>query len=290
MLEQDSIQTVSHKLHALNAICREITAVKQDRPFEFMALKDYTKVAASDPGRMAQIYWTEIFYRAHVASMTALVRHSCWMEACLDLCGENPNFLGFAACLRGLLENAADTFFSLRAVPLTIASQYKAVEEVMRGHHSSTAFICEELEQLLIHFLYARKLDASEDDPGHHKAAAVFEYVNSLVDNNDATVKKLYTELCQLAHPAAQSVQWLLRGPADSLWVGSRRDREAISSMLERHADALDTITDVPVNISISILKLLNMSHLDEVRTGSADRFTPPGWKDVEAAIAGSYS
>ena len=255
-----------------------------------MALEDYTKVAVSDPCRMAQIYWTEIFYRAHVASMTALVRHICWMEACLDLCGERPNFLGFAACLRGLLENAADTFFSLRAVPLTIASQFNGIEEMFRGHHSSKGFICEELEQLLIHFLYARKLDASEVDPGHHKAAAVFEYVNSLVDNNDAKVRKLYAELCQLAHPAAQSVQWLLRGPADSLWVGKRRDMEAISSLLERNADALDTITDVPVNISISILKLLNMSHLVEVKTTSADRYTPPGWKDVETAIAGSYS
>ncbi len=289
MHQSASVQRLRQKLEALNSICKDITAVKQSRAFEFMDLDQFRCLLQSNVSRAAQVYWTEILYRSHVASITALARHSCWIEACLKLSDGNPSFLGFAACLRGLLESSADTFFSLRAVPLTIASNYRLIGDATRGVFSGNGFVAEDLENLLIHFLYARKLEQDEMDPGNHRAEPISQYVKCLVDKEDASVKKLYAQLCQIAHPAAQSVHWMIRGLPDSLQFCQQPDDQPLHRLLEKNVEAVETVADIPVNISICTLKVLNRFCVTEVRTEPADRYTPPGWTKVEAAIDSSY-
>jgi hypothetical protein len=83
-------------------------------PYTFVSLPEFQ---ALPPHRVAQVYWQEMLYRVHWATTSNLLRHQRWFESCRILSVEQPNFLGFCACLRGLAEGAADASHSLFLKP-----------------------------------------------------------------------------------------------------------------------------------------------------------------------------
>ena len=72
--------------------------------------------------------------------------------------------------------------------------------------------ISKELEDTLIHFTHARKLSKGEDAPSTHRARQPWEYIKRIEEMNNNGVKELYSELCELVHPAADSVlMWFVK-------------------------------------------------------------------------------
>src|SRR5205807_1462669 len=104
---------------------------------------------------------------------------------------------------------------------------------------------CRMLEEQLIHFLYGRKLAQSEPAPHFHSAQHMTVYIQALCTDTDRTVEHLYRDLCQIAHPAAQSVHWLLEAAPTSLRYSEMQDDEATFAVIVRHIDAFSTIIDV---------------------------------------------
>jgi hypothetical protein len=102
---------------------------------------------------MAQVYWQEMLYRVHWAATSNLLRHQRWFESCRILSVEQPNFLGFCACLRGLTEGAADASHSLGAVPETLTTYCNGICAALRGEATSF-LVAETLENMLIRFQY----------------------------------------------------------------------------------------------------------------------------------------
>ncbi len=78
----------------------------------FMDDDEYEKLSHRDVGEAMQIYWTEILERAHIASVTAILRSRHWLSS-VNLAYADRNVLAFAAAFRGLLESAADAATSL---------------------------------------------------------------------------------------------------------------------------------------------------------------------------------
>jgi hypothetical protein len=69
--------------------------------------------------RHNQIIAMELIEKAHLASITALMRAKRWADAtCLAY--EKENFLSWCASVRGLLESAGDTVDSLLNIPVAL--------------------------------------------------------------------------------------------------------------------------------------------------------------------------
>jgi hypothetical protein len=283
MPDENSTTLMNEFLPNAGRLAKSLTDCAGAAVFEFMPEERFQLLTTSDPAEAARVYWREILYRAHLAAVTALARHARWIAACLQHYGAEPNYLGFACCFRGLLEAAADTFYSLRGVPLTIASSIELVQRAIRGQLDTGAYIAGEIEQLLIHFLYARRLDrASPIAPGH-KAETAAAYVQCLIDQNDDSVRRMYEELCGLTHPAAASVAWMLKTSPDLalLQFGGAEDGRCVRELVDRHSRAIKTVAAIPLDISVCTLRVLNRLPLREVHIPLSEAYEPAGWDRV---------
>ena len=138
--------------------------------YRFMDSQKFDELLASNPGEAARVYWLELLFRAHWAAASNIMRHKRWLNGCLRMYEDRPNFLGFAACLRGFVEASADACHSLNPVPLTLAQNHRAIAEALTGK-ASGILTCGELEESMIHFQFARKPEKGETAlPGHQAA------------------------------------------------------------------------------------------------------------------------
>jgi hypothetical protein len=104
---------------------------------------------------MNQVYWREMFARAHLATATSLLRNERWFRGAINN-AEDKNFYGFAACFRGLLEASADSFSCLRKIPGTIARDAKQLCQALDGELDVVA-VNPDLENELVHYSHARR-------------------------------------------------------------------------------------------------------------------------------------
>lgn len=247
-------------------------------------IMEHDRFTALSPAQTAQVYWTEMLYRSHWAASSNLVRHQRWFTACLALLQPNPNFIGFAAVLRGLVEASADSVHCLRNVPLTLAMINGPIRASLAGKSSSMA-LCQELEDQLIHFQFARRLKKGEG-PDSHRAKSARDYLAS-VDSPDGKLAALYSELCEVVHSAATSLLWASCADGEQVRVSAGDDGAWIEDLCSRHADAVQASLMHGVNASILVLKLLNRFPLEIVHTPALDRWQLgeiPGWGRIEAA------
>lgn len=141
-----------------------IDAIKLERlqtEYKFVPNEEFESILKRSAAKANEIYWREIFYRLHFTSVSAILRSRRWVEGIAQET-KLKNFFGFAATLRGLIESAADTTTSLKDALPTLAENYREITEALMGHLNDKLLVCKELEDELIHFMYARKLSRSE--------------------------------------------------------------------------------------------------------------------------------
>lgn len=233
-------------------------------PYPIMDVGAFEQLPLRD---MSRVYWQEMLYRAHWAAISNSIRHTRWINACLAHSVVEPNFPAFCAALRGMTEAAADTSHSLGRVPETLAACSSHVIDALHGTSSSLA-TSQELEDQLIHFQFARKLAKGEAAPDTHKAKSAAKYIEA-INHDRYPVRDLYSELCQVVHPAAQSLHWLTRMNNGGWVVGEPDDGEVILALCTRHKDSIEWIQQNSVNTTIFILQVLNAFPLSAVHTKS---------------------
>ena len=270
----------------LKTLVMEVSSVN----YEILEEDNYKDLLLKDPLAANQTYWREILYRAHWAAGSSLLRNKRWIDGCLGAF-EQGNYLAFGACLRGLLESAADTKCSLQHIPRTLAENYYLINRLLLGK-SKKLLLSEEVEDLLIHFQYARKLKKGEPAPDTHEALHMAKYIDALTQPN-LGVKSLYAELCNLAHPAAQSLMWLTKcGDGQYFWIEQGDDRSLIVELCQTNLVAIETIVQESVNIAVFLLKVLNefpikTLHGEMIRRVEVNHFAE--WKKIEAALSSGH-
>ena len=171
------------------------------RTYRIMPLAEST--ALGSIAERNQVYWREILYRAHFGACAALMRLREWLHGSKRALSDG-NVLMLAAGIRGFLEAAADTWQSFSDVPSTLADCHMVVRRAIRGDLSEQLVLAPELEGMLIHFAYARKLKPSEG-PVLHNATTARDTL-SLLEESAPAIGAVYATLCEYAHPAAASV------------------------------------------------------------------------------------
>jgi hypothetical protein len=107
---------------AARKLCTDLTSMAHIREYRFIQHDLFAKLPES---RRQQIYWQEMFLRAHWTAMLNLLRHGRWQAGCVAAYDVPSNFLSFTANLQGLVEAALDAQYSLGAVPMSFAEMYE---------------------------------------------------------------------------------------------------------------------------------------------------------------------
>jgi hypothetical protein len=252
--------------------------------YTFLDLDKYDQLS---PNERMRVYWTELLYRAHWAAASNVLRHKRWINACLALYDPNPNYIAFCAALRGLTEAAADASHSLGAVPLTLAQNYHPILEALTMK-TKTISISKALEDMLIHFQFARKLKNHEKFPETHDAEHTTTYIKSIEPPNKPLIKPLYDDLCQVTHPAAQSVLWVSKASGDNVELSAGDDKIWIMELCRGFYKAIEWVQMQSVNTSILVLKVLNVFPVKEIKTEiveSINMDTIPLWHKIDHAL-----
>jgi hypothetical protein len=187
--------------------------------------------------RMNFIVALELVEKAHLASMTALLRARRWADAtCLMY--DSENFLGWATAFRGFLESAGDTLDGLHRIPDTLALQHRKIAEGLGGM-SHAVIDASEMENALDHFVHAKWMRTKRGEENTLKAKNNIDYVSNL-DATIPEVARLYQQLCSICHPSNASIEYFFDiSPGSSFKLSPTKDAAAIDAFFSEYPDAL---------------------------------------------------
>ncbi|MEW6778225.1 MAG: hypothetical protein AB1405_18150, partial [Bdellovibrionota bacterium] len=181
-----------------------VNSIIQGQKYTIISRRQFDSILEKDPGRGHEIYWNEMLGRVHQASAATLIRQYRWIRG-MVLSIKSYSYLPYAACARGFLESAADSFSTLGCVPGALADNFPQIKSAITGQFEGGFFSNEDLENKLIHFTHARKLEKDEEKivPPSHKAETMRRYIDEL---QNSQIHDYYAFLCNITHPAAYSV------------------------------------------------------------------------------------
>ncbi len=268
---------------AARKLCTDLTSMAHLREYRFMQNELFAKI--TDSGRMQQVYWQEMFLRVHWAAILNLLRHGRWQAGCVAAYQTPGNFFSFAANLRGLIEAALDAQYSLGAVPMRLAELHTDIQRVFRGERNRRFVISSEIEDRLIHFVYARKLDKQEQRtvPDIHRALDPKEYRNAvgLPEQYRDAFRLLYDDLCGYCHPTAIGLGLLWQTlPSGALQIADLDDRATITRFVAKHNDAIQFALSVSVTTSALCLRTMNRFDFPAVHCEAVEQWN---FSDIRA-------
>lgn len=241
--------------------------------YKFMDTAEFSALYPNKTGTANRVYVEEILFRAHWASLAAVLRNRRWMHG-MDAALKYPNFFTFCACLRGMLESAADSYDSLRLVLATIAEHFASFRLALSGKVESGAICCTELEDTLIHFTHGRKVEKMEDVPASHRAKTMQQYIATLEASGSNRFRDLYRELCEITHPAAYTVHFF--AAAEAVDEGEFKfvdpnDMPFILEIISRYDDTFGALFQKTFNSAFLTLHVLNRFDDDRIKTRGVD-------------------
>lgn len=267
-----------------------IDAEASRQNYTFMDMDVFNDLIRQNPERAQAVYWREMTLRLHLACCASLLRHADWLNTLL-LAIENDNFFGTLAACRGFLESAADTFYSLGAVPKTLAQNLALIRARIKEKPTDTVFLSKELEDALIHFSHARKLQRNEAAEPMHAAKQMREYLESLKRGGVSEVHDYYSQLCSITHPSAETVMLWFEGEKESDQVVWRRTSDKHSARIDRFLlgwretnELVVTAGFMPALMSLRILHKLDfLPKIPSLKLLPLEKM--PAWKEFERHV-----
>lgn len=249
---------------AYSTLFSRIDAKELSEEYEFLNNEVYETALQNgnlQTGMGQEIYWRENLARAHIVSVASIVRTSRWIDvATREYSAEN--LFGWAAACRSLMESAGDIMHSLGPVPLTLAKHKEAVLRQLSAKDDTKIVISTDLEDALIHFTHARKVRKEETAPDSHKAEPSWKYIKHLEDMSIVGANSLYSELCDIVHPAADSVRYLFESSGQKYRLSDRTESNTIQTMAQANKETLGGCLEAALNPPILTLKMLQNFHL----------------------------
>jgi len=243
------------QLSPLYSVVLELDQRIRGVAYNYTSEQDFLKVDSIE--EMQLIYWSEIIQKMHVCGATSIKRVKKWYDA-MQAGYEAENYYAFCSALRGLVEACSDTFYTVSRIMDPICSEFCTIEQALNGQ-AKKVLLSEEIENELIHYIFARKLTKAEKSksPPSHDAKQVAAYLASVQDQG---VLDLYAELCQVSHPSQVSlVPFLLSTDEYSLILHkSDVDAELNKHLLQRHKPAILAASKLAVLPAMCVLKLIN--------------------------------
>ncbi|HIF9079420.1 TPA: hypothetical protein ACX6NP_000261 [Photobacterium damselae] len=233
-------------------------------------------------------YMSELIYRAHFGGASSLVRNLEWVKG-MAMAYEHGMLLPFASSFRSLIESTGDSSQTLSAVAKTLADNHKIISDCI-AEKENNLYSISELEDLLIHYSHGRRLQKGEEAPETHKAKSAAFYVNNLKEQTGKDFYECYSELCQLTHPAADSVLHLMLQKEDNNYEFSVGDgKTKIEELMSKYDHLITDLLMFAFNPGLLILKTLNHFPVSDCHSASlvhADFSWLPLWVKCEQSLS----
>jgi hypothetical protein len=285
----------SYTLH-IDAIRKEIAQTS----YRFIKNEHFVNELFRSKGKVgSEIVWIEILYRSHYCAVTALLRTDSWLNA-LILSKGAANFSLFAASMRALIESCADIMYTFDAIGPTLAGNLEDIYAcIHKAVATSTEGVAAILENKLLHFAFAQKPRKNED--AQHIAKQTkeyFDHVSLLFKESNLDFEEplldLYSELCDLTHPGALSINRFLKdSDLDStsyqLDYVIGEDRFMIYSYEKRYEALLSCLLTGAVNSCLYVLIILHAFDIECLRTETVllpSSHNVPGLEQAEQLLA----
>lgn len=283
MGNDESIQ-FSEEFFYLHRMIKHLEDVRDDWHFPIVPTDVFKD--AGDPVKAAEIYWKELLYRAHAATAVSLFRAARWIDG-MFAARSAGIYYSFAVNLRGFIEACSDTFYTMQQVPLTVARDFHVIKKSVSGQ--TEIFVPHQpLEEILLHFSHATKIPKAQQSalPNYMHARQVREYLNAISDVNEQ-IDTLYSYLCQLSHPAAQSNAIFLFEQNNTMIVcgdSYLMEKDLIDGLIENFSGAIQDVFRLVCRNGFQCLALLNLFDLPEVFTDHPAMdaiISSQAWNDV---------
>lgn len=233
-----------------------------------------------------RVVWTEVLYRSRIAAVSAILRGARWIDSVTREYEAN-NVFGFAGACRSLMEAAGDTGDSLGGIALTLAKEHNKITMALRGKCNDVLHHPKEIEDILIHFTHARKVGRNEEIPESHKAKPSWKYVKYIENMKIEGANELYSELCEIVHPAAMSVHVFLEYSGAIGKFNRETEKRYIEVLAKRCQSIFGGVLMANFNPPILILKVLHQFDLfppvKALRRHNLSNI--PIWREIEKAL-----
>lgn len=223
--------------------------------YKYISLEEFGQIKSVEESQL--VYWSEIIQRVHVCGATTIKRLKKWYDAMIAAY-DAKNYFGFCASLRGLVESCADSFHTTGKLIDPLSENFALIEQALNGR-AKTFLLSREIEEELIHYVFARKRTPSEKETTSeiHEAKQVRDYLDSI---GKQSIVDLYFELCQVSHPSAQSLlPFLLSTKEQSLVLHEEHiDKELNDNILTRHKATILGASNLGLLPAMCLLLLIN--------------------------------
>ncbi len=258
--------------------------------YEYLADDDFSELLRKDIVAGVRVQVTELLYHAHFASVATIVRAYRWAEGCLAAYSQDL-YLPFCASARGLLEAVGDSFDALVRMPLTFADASKSIKAGLAGTSGPILFKYDEVEAVLLHFSHARRLSKEEKAalPEYAKARDPKAYTQPLEAHGPGGFYNWYQELCELAHPASDSVCYMLVPEEDGqVSFHPSIDHERLAAHVDQNRERLAELlrlAQVPAITMLRVLLHFPLSNLHVNAVAELNMSQMPGWRKCAAKL-----
>ena len=253
----------------------------------------FREILLNDPIEGTYIYWQELIGRFHFAAASSVLRSYRWVKGMASSYQES-NYLSFAANYRGFIESASDSFDTLLNLPLTVAENQERIRYSLNKENPAVIAISTDMEDALIHFSHGRKLEKGESAPKSHKAKSVRGYLDILKKGAGEEVVDLYAFLCQVTHPAAYSLSFLLDNThqeRNEYTLNIDPDIDNIELLLSRFSNVKTPLMLYAFNPSMLSLKVINLLNIEGYHTEYIEKIyfeNIPAWHNIKKAFKNS--
>ena len=237
-----------------------------------------------------RVYWSEILFRTHIAACTSILRLYRWWCA-LDHCIGSQNYLGFAGSLRAFFEASADTFYTLRNVPLTLARDSSHIKEALAGV-AQHMLVNKALEDSLLLLLACFRKRYAGVGP-KQKPLSTSKYLEGLQAPEYANLRACYEELCEAVHPAADSVMLFINPlnlTGSRIELAPTQDEEHILHIVRDYSDGISHAWEIGFNmplLSLKVLERLGPGNLRVDLIAGLPLDDLPIWKKIKDELEG---
>lgn len=277
----------------LFAILRTVIRELDEKPvrYKYISVEDHKALLEKDLSEGIRVQTVELLYHAHFAAVATLVRAYRWAEGCLAAYSSDL-FLPFCAAARGLLEAVGDSFDALPQVPLSLAKNHLIIQAALAAKTPPPLVNYKQIEDALLHFSHARRVDKKQKSevPDYLPAKLASTYTKPLEAYGPGGFYAWYQELCELAHPASDSVCYMLIQQDDGqLAFHPSIDRERIRNHITAHQQRLTELlrlSQVPALVMLRVLSHIGPSELRVSSLNDIGISHIPLWRKCAAAMS----
>lgn len=165
-----------------------------------------------------------------------------------------------------------DSYYSLNT-PLDLACNFKNIKLSINGE-LNRLFQAGSLEEKLIRFQFASKSNANRNTV--HKPLYASKYIELFDEYSDNNTKELYIKLCEVVHPAQDSISCFKRTIRESenfeySITDISLDDHFIHAIIYEHSNVINDLLKMSINAPILCLRILNHLEYELVRSDYFD-------------------